>query len=352
MKQKRVLSCALVVAVIFSTVFFASCDKQMIKYSAHSLEFFDTATTITGFEYTKEEFDAVSERILSELEEHHKLFTIYDGYDTIENLADINALEDGAHREVVVDKKIIDMLLYSKEMYKLTNGKVNIAMGGLLSIWHDYRTEGLNEPWNAKLPPKEKLEQASGSINIDNLIIDAEKNTVFISDPKMKLDVGAVAKGYAVEMIAQGLERDGITGYVINVGGNVRTVGTKGDGEKWVVGIENPDSHSDEQYIAYLQLSGEALVTSGTYQRYYTVGDKNYHHIIDPDTLYPAEGYSSISVVCKSSADGDALSTALFCMDFEDGLNLVESLDGIEVLWVFEDGTQKQSSGFSKYIKE
>lgn len=352
MKRKKVLSCILVAATLLATLCLSSCDKTKTKYSSYSLEYFDTATSITGYADSKEEFDAISDQILSELAEYHKLFTIYNRYDAMENLCSINDVKNNVHQTVVVDKKIIDMLVFSKEMYKETNGKVNIAMGSLLSIWHDYRTAGINDPQSAQLPPEEKLKQAGESINIDHLIIDTKNNTVFISDPKTKLDVGAIAKGYAVEMIAQGLEKEGISGYVINVGGNVRTIGTKADGQKWLVGIENPESDSKEPYIAYLELSGEALVTSGTYQRFYTVGDKKYHHIIDPDTLYPAEGYQSISVVCENSANGDALSTALFCMEYEEGSRLVESLEGVEVLWVFEDGSQKQSSGFKNYIKK
>ena len=139
---------------------------------------------------------------------------------------------------------------------------------------------------------------------------------------------------------------------MINVGGNVRTVGGKGDGSKWTVGIENPKEDGEEAYLAYLELAGESLVTSGSYQRYYVVDGKRYHHIIDPETLMPSEGYVSVSVVCESSADGDALSTALFCMDYEVGAALVELLPDTEAMWVLQDGARKESSGFSEYKKE
>lgn len=350
MKKKQLISSLLLIAILLPCALLSSCGKKKTKYSAYSLDYFDTATTITGYESSQEQFDKVSEEILAELEEYHKLFTIYHRYEGMENLCTVNELQNGAHRTVKVDGRIIDMLLYSKEMYQITNGKVNIAMGSVLSIWHDYREQGLNEPSEAKIPSRDMLTEASKHISIDDLVIDKENNTVFISDPKMTIDVGAVAKGYAVEMVAKSLEKKGISGYVINVGGNVRTVGTKSDGEKWLAGIENPMDNSDETYIAYLELSGEALVTSGSYQRYYTVNGKNYHHIIDSKTLMPAEGYLSVSVVCENSADGDVLSTALFCMPFEDGLALVESLDGIDAMWVLADGSKKYSSGFSNYI--
>jgi thiamine biosynthesis lipoprotein len=198
----------------------------------------------------------------------------------------------------------------------------------------------------------EKLTEAAKHTDIECLVIDEENSTVTITDPAMTLDVGAIAKGYAVEMVARSLEERGITGYVINVGGNVRTVGAKGDGTPWVAGIENPDTDAEEPYVAYLNLTGESVVTSGSYQRYYLVNGKRFHHIIDAETLMPAEGFLSVSVVCKHSGQGDALSTALFCMTLEEGLALVESLPDAEAFWVLPDGTTKQSQGFSAYLTE
>ena len=261
-------------------------------------------------------------------------------------------LFNGEHKVVTVDRKIIDMLLYAKKMYEVTGGEMNIAMGSVLSIWHDYRSEADDNYGVGELPPMEDLQEAAKHTNIDNLIIDEENSTVYLADPLMKLDVGAIAKGYAVEMVAQMLESRGITGYVINVGGNIRTVGTKANGDKWLAGIEAPSEDFDEAYLAYLGLAGETIVTSGSYQRYYIVDGEAYHHIIDRETLMPARGFLSVSIICKNSADGDGLSTALFCMPLEDGMALIESLDGVEAHWVLEDGTRVKSSGFSDFEVE
>ena len=350
--KKRILRCLLIGLVLLQSAGFAGCGTKIEKYTTYSFDYFDTVTTITGYAKSQEQFDEISARVLDELAEYHKLFTIYHRYDGLENLCTINEIVDGAHRTVTVDRRIIDMLLYAKEMYEKTGGTVNIAMGSVLSVWHDYRTEGIDEPWAAKLPPMEKLAEAAEHTDINALVIDEEAGTVTLTDPAMTLDVGAIAKGYAVEMAARSLEEKGVTGYVINVGGNVRTVGAKGDGSKWTVGIENPEEDGEETYLAYLELAGESLVTSGSYQRYYIVDGKRYHHIIDPETLMPSEGYVSVSVVCESSADGDALSTALFCMDYEVGAALVESLPDTEAMWVLQDGARKESSGFSEYKKE
>ena len=349
MKKRIVLSLLLCLCICFS---FSSCLEKIEKYSEYSFEYFDTISTVTGYAESREDFDRICGEIFEELSEYHKLFTIYDRYEGMENLCTINELKNGEHRTVKVDRRIMDMLLFSKEMYEKTDGKVNIAMGSVLSIWHDYRNAGKNAPLEAELPPMERLQEASLHTDINHLLLDEENCTVTITDPQMTLDVGAIAKGYAVEMVAQSLERKGISGYILNVGGNVRTVGAKSDGTKWTVGIENSFENAETAYLEYLYLSGESVVTSGSYQRYYEVDGTIYHHIIDPETLMPAERYCSVSVVCRDSGMGDALSTALFCMSLEDGKALLESLEYTEAIWVFEDGTKISSDGFGIYTEK
>lgn len=360
MKKNHIIItlCALLLAVgaLVTVLLLRDSEEEpidnLVRYRANAFSYFDTVTTIDGYAKSEEDFDKVTQQVFAALEEYHKLFDIYNSYEGINNLRKINKLYDGEHKVIDVDRKIIDMLLYAKKMYNVTGGEMNIAMGSVLSIWHDYRAEADDNYGFGKLPPMDELEEAAKHTNINDLIIDEENCTVYLADPQMKLDVGAIAKGYAVEMVAQMLEQQGITGYVINVGGNIRTVGVKGNGDKWLAGIEAPSDNFDEPYLAYLGLAGETIVTSGSYQRYYIVDGKEYHHIIDKDTLMPAKGFLSVSVICQNSADGDGLSTALFCMPLEDGMALVESLEGVEAHWVLEDGTRVKSSGFSNYEVE
>ena len=349
---KKIVCFCLVLLSIFA-ISGCSVQTEYEKFKKYSFDFFDTATTIIGYEKSSEEFDAVCEEIFALLEEYHKLYDIYTRYEGINNLVTVNSLNNGEHSVVKVDEKIIEMLNFSREIYKLTDGYVNVAMGSVLSIWHDYRTYGERHPSEATLPSPDMLRAAAEHTDIEDIIIDSENNTVFLADAEMSLDVGAVAKGYAVEQVAIYLQSKGKEGYILNVGGNVRIVGSRPDGEKWTVGIENPyEENGDEEYIAYLSLEDMSVVTSGSYQRYYVVDGVNYHHIINPDTLMPGENYLSVSVVCRDSGLGDGLSTALFSMPFEKGYELISSLDSVEAMWVFPDGTQKYSSGFQNYFKD
>lgn len=338
--MKRLISFILCVIIIIPIT---GCKDEYNKYTDYTFDYFDTVISIIGYEKNEADFKANSDKIKSKFSEYHKLYTIYSRYDEINNIYSIN----NADKPLKVDLEIIEMLKFSKEMYSLTNSKVNVALGSVLSIWHDYRNNGLNNPEKAELPPMDELLKANAHTDINGLIING--NTVSLNDPEMSLDVGAIAKGYATEKTALWMEKEGITGYLLNAGGNIRAVGNRPDGEKWKIGLENPDGDENNPYTEYLEISDMSVVTSGSYQRFYTVNGQNYHHIIDPDTLMPATGYKLISVITESSAVGDALSTALFCMDIDEGKKVLENFENTYVLWVKEDGEKIYSKGFKDF---
>ena len=336
--MKRII--VFVLCVLLCVPALSSCKKAPAKYTEYSFDYFDTVTTITGYAASQAEFDRISGDVLARLGEYHKLYTIYHRFQGMENLCTVNELLNGAHRTVTVDRRIIDLLLYAKEMYEKTGGKVNIAMGSVLSIWHDYRTEGSDEPWNAKLPPMEELAEAAKHTDIENILIDEAASTVTLADPKMKLDVGAVAKGWSVQKVAEKAP----SGLLISVGGNVCATGAKDpSGTPWVVGITDPNGGN---YLHTIENTDKSVVTSGDYQRYFVVDGKMYHHIIDPATLMPAEYFSSVTIITEDSGLADALSTALFCMSYEEGKSLVESLDvEVDVIWIDLDYNLTKTEG-------
>jgi thiamine biosynthesis lipoprotein len=258
------------------------------------------------------------------------------------------------------------MLLFSREANELSDGMVNVAFGAVLEVWHDYREEGTDDPTIAKVPPMELLQEKAQHTDINKLIIDEAASTVYLEDPEMSLDVGAIAKGYATEAVAQNAMVKGYTNGLLSVGGNVRAIGSKGysvleegdPGEgigaedSWNVGIQNPEDESAENYLYILNIENLSLVSSGDYERYYTVDGVEYHHIIDPNTLLPAENFTAVSIVTENSGLADALSTAIFNLPYEKGLQLIEDLEGTEALWVMSDGSQQFSSGFEALIKQ
>ena len=326
-------------------------SAKLTRYDATFLELFDTVTTIVGNAKDKDEFTEYAQNIYNDLKVYHELYDIYNDYDGINNIKMVN--DNAGIKPVKVDRKIIDLLKFSIEAYDFTDGKVNIAYGAVLSVWHDYRERGIDDPENAKLPPMDVLKEKAQHTDINKMIVNEEDSTVYLQDPEMSLDVGAVAKGYATEQVAKAAQQNGFTSGSISVGGNVRTLGAKADTkEAWNIGIQNPDLESPDTNLYILKLKDLSLVTSGVYERYYTVDGKQYHHIIDPKTLMPAAYFVSVSIVTQDSGMADALSTSVFNMPYEQGEKLIESLPDTEALWVFPNGDMKYSSGFEKYIKK
>lgn len=335
-------------AVLCAAMLLTGCTtpaRQQTRYTATFLTLFDTVTTIVGFADSEEEFRATAQSVHDELLTYHQLFDIYNSYEGINNLKTIN--DNAGTAAVTVDRVIIDLLLDCKEYYAVTGGVVNAAMGSVLHLWHEARNDGIDDPMNAYLPDAAALSNAAQHISMDSVMIDESASTVFITDPDTRLDVGAIAKGWATERAAQNAP----AGLLISVGGNVRATGAKDEnGTPWVVGIQNPDDAESYLHSIYIYAERGSVVTSGDYQRTYAVDGTLYHHIIDPDTLYPSTFWRSVTIVCADSGAADALSTALFLMDYEDGLALLTQFDA-EAMWVTPDGTLLYSPGFEELIR-
>ncbi len=313
------------------------------QYSATFLTLFDTVTTIVGKAESEEAFRETAQNIHDELLIYHELFDIYNDYDGISNLKTIN--DNAGLSPVTVDRRIIDLLLDCRHYFDTTNGRTNIAMGSVLKLWHEARSDGMDDPAAAVLPDRAALEDAAAHTSWDSIVIDEEASTVYIADSLLRLDVGAVAKGWAVARVAETAP----AGLLISVGGNVCATGAKDDaGTPWVIGIQDPADA--DSYLHTIRVTEGSVVTSGDYQRYYVVDGVPYHHIIDPDTLYPAALWRSVTIVCADSGAADALSTALFLLDREAGARLLAEYDA-EAMWVACDGTIYYTPGFEELIR-
>lgn len=343
------IAAVLLVVIGLSISIFQNKTPQE-QYKRYYIDAFDTATQIIGYAESEEAFSEQADLINEELMRYHKLYDIYNLYGSVNNLKLIN--DNAGIAPVTVDKEIIDLLKFSIDLYQKTDGEINIAMGKVLKIWHDYRTSGSNDPSQAQLPPMDLLQNAALHCNIEDIIIDEEASTVYLRDSEMSLDVGSIGKGFAVQKVSEFAREKGFSNLIINCGGNAISIGPKPDNKNWVLGIQNPDLEASEDLIKRVSFTDMCLVTSGDYQRFYTVDGVDYCHIIDPDTLMPANYFSAISIICDNSGMADSLSTALFNMPYEDGLALINSIENAEAIWIFKDGSIKYSENFEKYIVE
>ncbi len=332
----------------------SAAGEEPRRYTAVFYDVFDTVTQVIAYCDSEEEFGAQMDALHADLVTYHQLYDIYNDYEGVNNIKTIN--DNAGIAPVKADEKILALLELSVELYEPTGGKLPVAMGSVLAVWHDYREaagETASDEDNA-LPTQAELERAAAHCDIGDLIIDRAAGTVYLADPEMRLDVGSVGKGYAVEQVCRAAQARGLTSASVSVGGNLRSIGVKPGGAQWTGGIENPWDPSElyaagSSIVAAVYCSDLALVTSGDYQRYYTVDGVRYHHIIDPDTLWPADYFTSVTILCPDSGLADCLSTGVFCMPLEEGLALIESLDGVEALWCTREGEVVRSSGFAQY---
>ena len=344
--MKRITSFILVAIMLLSLV---ACElpwEQAPKPKTREISYmyFNTVSVASAYgDMSDEQFDAHCSAIDKTLDYYHRLFDIYFEYSGVNNLCTVN--KNAGKAPVKVDAELIDFLLYCKELFTLTNGQTNVMLGSVLKIWHNHREAADSDPKSAGVPDAATLAEAAKHTDIDSLVIDKSASTVYISDPMASIDVGAIGKGYVTELLYRDLKAEGVDSFALNIGGNLRTIGKKPDGSDWSTGITNPNRTSDESLICRVSMGDTSLVTSGDYERYYTVDGVNYHHIIDPDTLMPADYFTSVSVFTPDSALADALSTALFCMSYEDGLEFVEELGDVEVIWIDKDYSIRSTDG-------
>lgn len=321
-------------------------QETLTKYSADTLSAgFDTFITLVGYTKDQASFDVYFEQLKEEFTYYNALF---DKYNTYEDYNSIKAINDNAGKQAVeVEPAVIEMIELAQEYNEITNGQFDITFGPVLEIWHQYRDAGTIANENGetpKLPSITILEEAAACTGFDLIEVDKEASTVYLTKECASLDVGAIAKGFATEKVAQSLEAAGLTTGIINAGGNVRLIGEKPDASAWTIGVQIPDPTTGGSLGNLKFNESYSMVTSGDYQRYFEYEGKKMHHIIDPSTLYPSTYSRSVTVVTPDSGIADALSTTLYTMSYEDGLALIETLRtqyNLEVgaVWVFDETT-------------
>lgn len=249
--------------------------------------------------------------------------------------SDISKLNAANGAPVAVSKETIGLLRTAVYYSKLSGGKFDVTISPASSLW-DF------ESGKAVLPDAKKLAQAVTRVDYRNIVISG--TTVALKNGA-QIDLGAIAKGYISAKIRDYLIKAGSAGGIVNLGGNVVVYGDKPDKSDFSVAIKKPFSHNGA-YAGIVMLSDGAVVTSGTYERCFTLNGKLYHHILDPATGMPAEtGLSSVTIISKDPTAADALSTTCFLLGEKEGKKLIESMDDTEAVFIREDGTVVLTSG-------
>ena len=221
---------------------------------------------------------------------------------------------------------------------KISGGAFDITIGPLVNLWNIGKE-------NARLPNQYEIDQALLHIDYSKIKLNPDEKTVFLEDEGMMLDLGGIAKGYAADALAVMFEQEGIKNAIINLGGNIYALGQNPNGEKWHIGIQNPEAERSD-YIGIASVRNKSIVTSGIYERYFESGGNSYHHILSPFDGYPFENsLSAVSIIAGKSIDADAFSTAAFALGLSGGLKLLESYPDVEGIFITRDFKVYTTSG-------
>ncbi|MDP2791970.1 MAG: FAD:protein FMN transferase [Rectinemataceae bacterium] len=254
-------------------------------------------------------------------------------------IAEVNAA--AGLRAVKVSADTFDVIAKGIEYAKLTQGAFDISIGPLVKLWNigtDY----------AKVPPKAEIAAALKLVDYRKIELDAKNLTVKLSAPGMRLDLGAIAKGYSADEVATILTKHKVKAAVIDLGGNVLVFGKKKDGSPWRVGVQDPRSNRGD-YIGLVTGQAMTVVTSGIYERFFVEEGKHYHHILDTKTGWPADNsLVSVSIISASSMDADALSTSLFALGLQKGMELAKTLPDINAIFIDNKNRVYMSPGTNK----
>lgn len=298
--------------------------------------YFDTIISITLYDNSKTE----------ELEHCMELADLYERYFSAQIAdSDISRINQAAGTPVKVHDETLALLEKGLYYSKLSQGKFDITIGKLTGLW-DFRTD------QADVPDQNKIAKAAAAVDYKKVQING--NEVTLADDAAAIDLGGIAKGFIADKMKEYLVSQGVTSGLINLGGNVLVIGAKESGQDaggtYKIGIQRPFDETG-QPIAAVQIKDQTVVTSGVYERYFEKNGRLYHHILDVESGYPYENeLFSVSIICPSSADADALSTTCFALGLDQGMELVESLENTEAVFITSDYKLHGSSGIGRTI--
>lgn len=309
--------------ILLLIIFLTSCSRNV--YENINLFYMDTYINIKV--YSKD--FKLKNKIKETYEYYHKLTDRYNSYENVKNVYYLNEiLKENEYIEI--DENLYDILKLSLQYNKETNNKFNIALANPLDVWRNSKV----------LPTFEKL--SSKSYNINDIKLNNKK---FMKTSDVKIDLGAIAKGYATEKVKKILETNNYKNYLINAGGHV-IAGDHYKNSTYRIGLEDP---TENNIYKVLNIKNQSVVSSGGYNRYYEFDNKKYSHIIDPETLFPKEKLLSVTVITKDSTYADVLSTYLSLLSVDEGLDIINKLDNVEAIFYIKTNDIKYSKGISKY---
>lgn len=321
---KKILS---IILLIILTINLCGCVTKPMPVSKTAF-CFDTYITITIYD---NEGDFTSSQIIDDALELCKDFEkmLSKSIET----SDISKINNSNGKNVEINLPTYEIISHSLEYSKLTNGIFDITVAPLVNLW------GITSD-NPSVPTEKDIKKTLKYVDYKNIQLNYSDLSVSLKNPDTEIDLGAIAKGYIADWLKDSMVDSGVKSAIIDLGGNILTIGSKEDNNNFKIGIKKPFAEDDEDNtIATVDVSDKSVVTSGIYERYFSINDNIYHHIIDTKTGYPVENdLYSVTVISDSSEDGDALSTSLLSLGTQKGIELLNSYNkNIEAVFITKD---------------
>lgn len=318
------------------TVFLDGCGKNREPVTKTGF-YFDTVIQVTIYDAGKK--DCLDE-CMELAEAYEKMLS-----PSIEG-SDIWNINHSGGAPVIVSEETADLLKTALTYCEMSEGRIDLTMETVSRLWHFHPDEPGNAETDAAIiPGPDSIAEALEHVDYHNLLIDG--NTVTLSDPESQISLGFIAKGYIADQMKNHLLSRNIQSAIINLGGNLLAVGTKPDGSPFQFGIQTPFDRQGTP-ITVLSVSDQSAVSSGVYERYFYLDDVLYHHILDTKSGYPIQNnLLGVTILSDSSTVGDALSTTCFVLGPDEGMRLIESLEGVEAVFITDDYVLHYSGGLS-----
>lgn len=336
----------LLALILLAVLLLSGCDKNSANEEAPIAEMspisktnFLLGTVVQISIYNRQD-KTIIDKAIDRISEIESKMTINNA-ETSEIIALNNA---SGKNEVKLSSDTFYVVEKGKQYSEMSDGKFDITIGPIVKLWN------IGTPY-AAVPEKNRLEETVGLVDYKKLNLNKESQSAKLEEAGMKVDLGAIAKGYAADEAARILRENGVKNAIINLGGNIITVGGNPSGAPWRIGIQDPFNPRGD-FLGVVSIKDQTVVTSGTYERYFEENGKKYHHILDPFTGYPIENnLQSVSIITDKSIDGDGLSTSSLLLGLEEGMKLIESLENAEAIFITGDKKVYVSSGLKNNFK-
>lgn len=328
------------ISLLLVPLFFVSCSEYNTYKQMRQM--MGTYVEITVSSDSK---NNAEKAISAAFDEISKVNDLMSTYNKNSQLSQLNAAS--GFKPLVMDESIIDVLTISKKYYEISNHRFDVTVGPLIDLWGFYRNQGY-------LPREIEIRKRKNLVGMVNVYFNDDTREVFLPAKGMRLDLGAVAKGWAVDKAVDALKSyPTIKGAVVNAGGDIYSYGRDHNDKEWSIGVRSIIARGLAEKI---NLKDKAVVTSGCYERFFILNGHEYCHIIDAVSGYPIPAGTSVTIIADTAAEADALATTVLLMGLKDGMKLIEKTDGVEALFLVRDekndstAREVMSSGFSKYI--